>query len=89
MFDFLIGSLRAIVEMLGLCLIGQGVLYLLAGQRRQQNAIYRFFDLLTRPPRHVAAMLLPKRASGAVVGVTTLLVLFILWIGLAWLRKFL
>jgi len=89
MFDFLIGALRAIVEMLGLCLIGQGVLYLLAGQRRQQNAIYRFFDLLTCPPRRVAAMLLPKRASGTVVGVTTLLVLFILWIGLAWLRKFL
>ena len=36
---FLISALRAIVEMLGLCLMGQGVLYLLTGSRRQQNAI--------------------------------------------------
>ena len=78
--DFLISALRAIVEMLGLCLIGQGVLYLLTGSRRQQNAIYRFFDLLTRPPRQFVALFLLRSVSG-------LLVLFTLWIGLAWLRK--
>lgn len=60
MLVFMIGALRAIVEMLGLCLIGQGLLYLLAGERRQQNAIYRFFELLTRPPRQLALFLLPK-----------------------------
>ena len=56
---FVISAVRAVVEMLGLCLIGQGILYLLAGSRRRQNAIYRFFDLLTRPPRQVVAFLLP------------------------------
>lgn len=89
MLLFVIGALRAVVEMLGLCLIGQGVLHLLAGQRRQQNAIYRFFDLLTAPPRQLAAMLLPARTSGGVVGVVAFGLLFILWIGLAWARKFL
>jgi hypothetical protein len=84
---FLISALRALVEMLGLCLIGQGVLYLLAGSRRQQNAIYRFLDLLTRPPRQVAALLLPRGASELLVGLLALMLLFILWIGLAWLRK--
>ena len=84
---FVISALRAVVEMLGLCLIGQGILYLLAGSRRQQNAIYRFFDLLTRPPRQVAAFLLPKEVSEKLVGVLALVLLFVLWIGLAWLRK--
>ena len=89
MFVFLIGSLRAIVEMLGLCLIGQGFLHLLAGGCRQQNAIYRFFDLLTAPPRKLTARLLPTGTSGKAVGMLTFLLLFILWIGLAWVRKFL
>jgi hypothetical protein len=89
MLVFMIGALRSIVEMLGLCLIGQGVLYLLAGQHRQQNAIYRFFDLLTRPPRQLVAMMLPKQASGKAVGMGAFVLLFLVWIGLAWLRKFL
>lgn len=84
---FLISALRAIVEMLGLCLIGQGVLYLLTGSRRQQNAIYRFFDLLTRPPRQFVALLLPRSVSGILVGLLSFALLFMLWIGLAWLRK--
>lgn len=85
----MIGALRAIVEMLGLCLIGQGVLHLLAGEGRQQNAIYRLFDLLTRLPRRMAAMLLPKESSANMAGLFAFLLLFALWIGLAWLRKFL
>ena len=89
MLLFLIGALRAIVEMLGLCLIGQGVLHLLAGRRREQNAIYRIFDLLTSPPRKLTAKLLPTATSGKAVGMLTFLLLFILWIGLAWVRKFL
>ena len=84
---FVISALRAVVEMLGLCLIGQGILYLLAGSRRRHNAIYRFFDLLTRPPRQVAAYLLPRGVSEKLVGVLALVLLFVLWIGLAWLRK--
>ncbi len=84
---FVISALRAVVEMLGLCLIGQGVLHLLAGSRRQQNAIYRFFDLLTRPPRQLAAFLLPRGAPEMLVGLLALMLLFMLWIGLAWLRK--
>ena len=86
---FVISALRAVVEMLGLCLIGQGILHLLAGSRRQQNAIYRFFDLLTRPPRQVVAFLLPSWVPEVLVGAVALVLLFILWIGLAWLRKWL
>lgn len=89
MLLFLIGALRAIVEMLGLCLIGQGFLHLLAGRRREQNTIYRFFDLLTSPPRKLTAKLLPAGTSGKAVGMLTFLLLFILWVGLAWVRKFL
>ncbi|WP_153147840.1 hypothetical protein [Dechloromonas sp. H13] len=89
MLAFLIGALRAVVEMVGLCLIGQGALYLLAGERRRQNVIYRFFDLVTGPPRRVAARLLPRHSSQSAAGLLAFFLLFALWIGLAWLRKFL
>jgi hypothetical protein len=87
MILFVISALRALVEMLALCLLAQGVLYLLAGQRRAGNPIYRFFALLTDPPRQLVAKLLPARVGGAMVGAITFVLLFVLWIGLALARK--
>lgn len=83
---FLIGALRAVVEMLGLCLLGQAVLSPLA--RRGGNPIHALFALLTAPPRRLVAACLPRRAGSLLVGVSTFLLLFVVWIGLAVLRKF-
>lgn len=88
MFLFLIGALRAIIEMLGLCLVAQGALHLLAGQRRTSSAIYQLFALITRPPRRLVAMLLPATASSKTIAIATFFLLFCLWIGLAWTRKY-
>lgn len=87
MLLFLIGALRGIVEMLGLCLIAQGLLYLLAGARREGNPIYRLFALITQAPRKLLRLLVGPRASETVVSLLAFLVLFVLWIGLAILRK--
>lgn len=87
--SFAIGALRAIVEMLGLCLIAQGVLHVVAGRGRQGNFIYRFFALVTHAPRTFIARLLPQGSSAALIGFITFAGLFAVWIGLAVLRKFL
>lgn len=87
--SFAIGALRAIVEMLGLCLIAQGVLHVVAGRARQANSIYQFFALLTRAPRRFVAHLLPQGSSGLLIGIVSFIALFAIWIGLAVLRKFL
>ena len=84
---FLISALRAVIEMLGLCLIGQGVLHVLAGRRRETNPIYQLFDLITRPPRRAIALAMPG-ASGRTIGLVCFIVLLLLWLGLAYLRKF-
>lgn len=86
---FLVGALRAIAEMLGLALLGQGVLYFLVGRGRDGNFVYRLLELITRPPRRLVARGLPGGTSAALVGLTTFLLIFCLWIGLAMLRKFL
>ncbi|MDP3538871.1 MAG: hypothetical protein Q8S26_09225 [Azonexus sp.] len=88
MLLFLISALRAIIEMIGLCFIAQGMLYLLAGQKRASNPIYQLFSLLTRPPRQLLVRLLPVGVSASTVGVLSFACLFLLWIGLALMRKF-
>ena len=87
MLTFLISATRAIVEMLGLCLIGQGMLYILAGRNRQNNRIYQLFDLITRGPRNWVGSVMPA-ASGTAIGLSSFAILFILWLGLALVRKF-
>lgn len=86
---FCMSALRSIIEMLGLCLLGQALLYLLAGQNRDKNPIYQFFALITRRPQQLARQLLPAKTSSGIIGMTCFLFLFTLWIALAWLRKLL
>lgn len=87
MLSFLISALRAVVEMLGLCLLAQAVLHVLAGRSRQNNPVYRFFALLTRGPQQIVARCLPIKLSPGKLAVLTFLLLLILWLGLAALRK--
>ncbi|MCB4358210.1 hypothetical protein [Quatrionicoccus australiensis] len=85
--DFLIGALRAIIEMLGLCLIGQGVLFLLSGTRCTVNPVWQLFSLVTRAPRQLVAGMLPRGTGDRKISFATFLILFFLWTGLAFLRK--
>lgn len=87
MLPFLIGALRAIVEMLGLALLAQGVLYLIAGPGRQQNPVYRLFELLTRGPRRLLRMAVGPRPGEGLLGLWCFIILFFVWLGLALLRK--
>ncbi|MEN9481066.1 MAG: hypothetical protein RLZZ298_2461 [Pseudomonadota bacterium] len=89
MLIFCISALRAIVEMLGLCLIGQALLYVLAGKSCDKNPIYQLFSLITRRPQQLVGLLLPAKTSSWIIGTSSFLLLFSLWIGLAWLRKLL
>lgn len=77
---------RAIIEMLGLCLLGQGVLYFLAGEGRIRNPVYQLFATITAPLLARFRYFFP-RLTGAASGVLVFLGLFCLWIGLAVLRK--
>ncbi len=46
-----------------LALLGQGVLYLLAGPQRERNFIYRLLRVVTRPLTAVARKLAPARVA--------------------------
>lgn len=85
----LISALRALVEVALLFLSGQGILYVLAGQRREQNVIYRLFQLLTRPVLGAARMLMPRVVIDRHLPMLTFLILLWAWLALAFLRRWL
>jgi uncharacterized membrane protein len=62
-----------------LSLLGQGVLYLLAGARRDGNLFYRVLQGVARPFTGLVRRLTPRRVSDAQVPVVTFLLLLVLY----------
>ena len=83
----LIGALRSVIEMLGLCLLGQAILYVLAGRNRASNRIFQLFDLVTKAPRQLVASILHTSTNSIAVGVASFIILLLAWLGLAFIRK--
>ena len=85
----LIGVLRALVEVALLALLGQGLLALLAGGRRDSNPIYILFKVVTKPAIRAARWITPKLVIDRHIPFVAFFLLFWLWIFLAWARQFL
>jgi hypothetical protein len=83
----ILGVLRALVEVAGLFLLGQGLLALLAGSRRHDNTMYKLFVIVTGPVLKTARAVLPRQIIDKHVPYIAFAVLFWSWIALAWLRR--
>jgi hypothetical protein len=70
---------KALVEMLLLVLLGQGLLYLLAGSGRHQNLIYRMFTAITAPVLKVVRFITPRFIVDQHVGLVAFFLLALLW----------
>jgi hypothetical protein len=57
---FFLKVLKALVEVAGFALIGQGILALFAGAKRDQNFVYVLFKIITRPATVLARTLSPR-----------------------------
>jgi hypothetical protein len=86
---FIISALRAVVEVAGLFLLGQGALYLLAGAGRENNAMYRFFCLVTRPLLRLVRFVTPRVVVDRHLPLVALVLLFWAWIALALAKRLL
>lgn len=84
---FLVSALRAVVEMIGLCLIGRGMLYVVAGAARERNIIYRLFVIVTEPPCRLVRLAMPRLVADRITPPLTFFLFLVLWIVLAWVRK--
>jgi len=71
---------KALVELAGLFILGQGVLYLLAGRKREGNVFYQLFQVLTRPVYAVTRLITPRLVVDRHIPFVALILLFWLWL---------
>lgn len=75
----LVTILKALLEVAGLSLLGQGILYLFAGANRERNFVYLMFRTVTTPVFRVTRLVTPRFILDRHIWLLTPLVVFGLW----------
>src|SRR5512139_2261709 len=87
---FLLRALKAVVEGAGFAYIGQALVGLFSGARREQNVIYQVFRIVTGPVTRATRVLMPRFIPDRHIPVIAFGLLLWVWIfvivGLARLR---
>jgi len=71
--------LKTLAEIVGLALLGQGVLYLLAGANREQNFFYRILKTVTLPLWRFTRLITPRVIIDKHIGPVLFLLVAIAW----------
>lgn len=85
---FLLSVLRALVEVAGYTLLGQGIVALFAGRNRENNFVYRLMKIITGPAVKVVRFITPRLIIDRHIPFVTFFLLFWLWIGLAVAKRY-
>jgi hypothetical protein len=78
--------LKALTEVAGVAMIGQGLLWVLAGAKRDQNVVYNLFKVVTSPVRKAARAITPRIVLDQHIGLVAFFLLIVLWVGLTALK---
>lgn len=78
--------LKSLVELAGMFLLGQGVLYVLAGGKRDTNGIYQLFRLLTSPVTRAARLITPRVVIDRHIPFVAVVLLAWIWIALVFAK---
>ena len=74
--------MKALTEVAGVAMFGQGVLYVISGAKRDQNAVYGIFKTLTLPVMKVTRWITPRFVLDGHLGMVAFFFLTVLWLGL-------
>lgn len=72
--------LKALAEIAGVALFGQGVLWVIAGSKRSQNAIYNLFRVLTSPVMKATRFITPRVILDQHIGLVAFFLVGVLWL---------
>jgi hypothetical protein len=73
----LLNILQLVLYIALLALVGQGVLYLVAGPRRETNLFYRLLQVLSKPFTVPVRMITPRQVADRHVPIVTFFLLLI------------
>ncbi len=74
--------LKALTEVAGVAFLGQGILWVIAGAKREQNLVYNLFRTLTSPVTRVTRAITPRVILDAHIGLVAFFLLLVLWVAL-------
>ncbi len=74
-----LSAVKLVCEIALMSLLGRGVLYMLAGQRRDSNFFYQLLTILTRPFIAAARFIAPRQVGDHQVGFVAFFLLSVIW----------
>ena len=78
----LIVILKALTEIAGVAFLGQGILWVIAGAKRDQNLVYILFRTLTSPVMKGTRAITPRIVLDRHIWLVTQFILIVLWVAL-------
>ena len=72
--------LKALLEVILVVLLGQGLLFVLAGASRHQNMVYRMFTTVTDPIMKATRFITPRFIVDQHIGLVAFFLIAILWV---------
>ena len=79
LYDIIV-ILKALTEVAGVAFLGQGVLWVLAGAKRDQNIVYNLFKTVTSPVTRLTRIITPRVIIDAHIGLVAFFLLIVLWL---------
>lgn len=76
----LLNALQLVLYIALLALLGQGVLYLLAGANRERNFFYRFLQVVSKPFTLAVRSITPRQVPASAVAAITFCLLAALYL---------
>lgn len=71
--------LKALLEIAALALLGQGLLYIMAGAKRDTNVFYQVLTTITRPIIKAVRFIAPRFIVDQHIGALAFLILVLFW----------
>ena len=78
--------LKALTEVAGVAFLGQGVLWVIAGAKRDKNLVYNLFKTVTSPVTRVTRAITPRIIIDAHIGLVAFFLLLVFWLVLTVLK---
>ena len=78
--------LKALTEVAGVAMLGQGVLWVIAGSKRHENLVYNLFKTLTSPVMKATRWITPRVVLDQHLGLVAFFLLMVLWLVLTALK---
>lgn len=74
--------LKALVEVALFAFVGQAILYLFAGAKRETNFVYTTFKMLTSPVTKITRFIAPRFIVDQHIGFLAFFLTIVVWVGL-------